>query len=78
MVPGPRLNVEAKPTVMKILDTDRGPVLELGGWTGVKNAASTKVQIPPNIYRPWRRRQSWPIYAVFERWYPRGLWCYAQ
>ena len=47
MVPGPRLNVEAKPTVMKILDTDRGPVLELGGWTGVKNAASTKVQIPP-------------------------------
>jgi hypothetical protein len=52
MVPGPRLNVEAKPTVMKILDTDVGPVLELGGWTGVKNAASTKVQIDP-IYIPF-------------------------
>lgn len=51
-VAGPRLDVEARPTQMRILNTDKGIVIELGGWTSVKNARDSKVQIPPIYIDP--------------------------
>lgn len=51
-VAGPRLDVEARPTQMRILNTDKGIIIELGGWTSVKNARDPKVQIPPIYIDP--------------------------
>jgi hypothetical protein len=50
-VPGPRLNVEAKPQAMTLLDTDQGIVVELKNWTGIKNVSGGR-DIPPIYIDP--------------------------
>ena len=50
-VPGPRLNVEAKPQAMTLLNTDQGIVVELKNWTGIKNVSGGRA-IPPVYINP--------------------------
>jgi hypothetical protein len=50
-VPGPRLNVEAKPQAITLLDTDQGTVVELKNWTGIKNVSGGR-DIPPIYINP--------------------------
>lgn len=50
-VPGPRLNVEAKPQAITLLDTDKGIVVELKNWTGIKNVSGGR-DIPPIYVNP--------------------------